>query len=131
MEDTTLELIIRSNPKNKLSSLKAATHYNTPCYASETSVTRIYFVIVHQNQIDAEVRAGNLDFILAKKINDEIEGIKSRHPESWTRGSPFTVPLGIPKNRAILVCGAFESMCVSYQYDLLIKAGYKAYICRE
>ena len=99
--------------------------------ASENDFSNPYFVVVHQNQIDNEVNAGNLDPNFAKRINDEIEAIKFRHPNSWTKGSPFFVPPEVPRDKPILVLGAFEDVCVSEQYRQLIEAGYDAYISRE
>ncbi len=142
MKDNGLELLILGLPTKKGFVFPAPTYlvtpqvkrgisYDTPRYACETDFTNPYFVIVHQNVIALEVAAGNLDSTVADKVNKEIEGIKLRHPTSWTKGSPFSVPLGIPKNRPILVCGAYENVCVASQYDKLMNAGYNAYISRE
>jgi|SRR3989338_873605 len=104
--------------------------YN-PRYASDTDFTNPYIVVVHENQIPAEINAGNLAPEVGAKVLQQISEIKARHPRSWSTGSPFTVSSEIPKDRPIVVCGAFEEICVREQYIKLLTAGHDAYISTE
>jgi len=103
----------------------------SPRYASDRDFINPYFVVVHENQIPIEMGAKNVDPDLGTRVLQEISEIKTRHPNSWTKGSPFLVPSEVPRGRPVLVCGAFEEVCVGQQYHKLIQAGYDAYISRE
>ena len=106
-------------------------YLDSPRYANEKSFDNPFYVVVHADQIDVEMSAGNLQRDLGLKVNAEIEGLKSRHPDSWTKAGPHFLATGVPSDRPVLVCGAFEDVCVSQQYRRLLQAGYDAYISRE
>jgi hypothetical protein len=106
-------------------------YLDNPRYANERSFDNPFYVVVHADQIDVEMNAGNLQRDLGLKVKAEIEGLKSRHPDSWTNAGPHFLATGVPSDRPVLVCGAFEDVCVSQQYRRLLQAGYDAYISRE
>ena len=81
---------------------------DNPRYASDRDFTNPYIVVVHENQIPVEIKAGNLEPRVGAKVLQQISEIKIRHPQSWSNGSPFTVSSEIPKDRPLVVCGAFE-----------------------
>lgn len=106
-------------------------YLNNPRYASGHNFENPFYVIVHADQIDVEMDAGNLTKDIGLKVKAEIEEIKSRYPNNWTRAGPHSLATGVPLARPVLVCGVFENVCVSEQYRRLLKAGYEAYISRE
>jgi len=106
-------------------------YLENPRYASETDFDKPFYVVVHADQIDVEMNAGNLQRDIALKVKEEIRSLKLRHSDSWTKAGPFTLAIGVPYDRPVLVCGAFEEICVSQQYGILIEAGYDAYISKE
>jgi len=110
---------------------KRAALLDSPRYASDRDFANHYIIVVHENQIPAEVKAGNLSPDLGTRVLHQINEIKTRHPNSWTKGNPFFVPPEVPRGRPVLVCGVFEEVCVSQQYDKLIQLGFDAYISKE
>lgn len=106
-------------------------HLDNPRYAFEHDFENPFYVIVHADQIDAEMIAGNIPRDLGLKVKAEIHEIKSRHPDNWTKAGPFILATGVPRDRPILVCGAFLEVCVFEQYRRLLDAGYDAYISKE
>jgi hypothetical protein len=85
-----------------------------------------FYVIVHKSQID---RDSELDEQARKKLLEEISFIEKNFDHAYA--GPFRMANGVPNNRPIIVCGAYDAICVGQQHDLLIKAGYDTYISKE
>ncbi len=84
-----------------------------------------FYVVVHKNviksdqEIDEETRQ-----MLLKEI-----GIIENNFDYTTAGPSQRAD--VPRGRPVIVCGAYDAICVRQQHDLLIKGGYDAYISRE
>lgn len=105
-------------------------YLDNPRYASEKDFENPFYVVVHADQIDREMTSGNLSKDIGLKVKEEIEGLKLRYSDSWIKAGPHILA-NVPSNRPILVCGAFREICVSQQYERLLKEGIDAYISKE
>ena len=131
MKDTEIDALFDQADMLEAQKRERLQYLDNPRYASEKDFDNPFYVVVHADQIDVEMGAGNLQRDLGLKVKAEIEGLKSRHPDSWTKAGPHFLAIGVPSDRPVLVCGAFEDVCVSQQYGRLLQAGYDAYISRE
>jgi len=131
MNDTEIDALFNQADMLEARKRGRLQYLGNPRYASERDFENPFYVVVHTDQIDVEMGAGNLQRNLGLKVKAEIEGIKSRHPNSWTKAEPYNLATGVPSERPVLVCGAFEEVCVSEQYRKLLQAGYDAYISKE
>jgi len=131
MNDTEIDALFDQADMLEAQKRERLPYLDNPRYASERDFDSPFYVVVHADQIDVEMGAGNLQRDLGLKVKAEIEGLKSRHPTSWTKAGPHILATGVPSDRPVLVCGAFEDVCVSQQYRRLLQAGYDAYISRE
>lgn len=85
-----------------------------------------FYVVVHKNVIDDD---RHIDEETRKNLLKEISFIEQNF-EHISAG-PFVRAPGIPHDRPVIVCGAYDSICVEQQHDLIIKGGYDAYISKE
>lgn len=85
-----------------------------------------FYVVVHKNVIDDDEQ---IDEETRKRLLDEIDFIEQNFEH--TSAGPFQIALGIPDNRPIIVCGAYDAICVGQQHDLLVKGVYDTYISKE
>lgn len=85
-----------------------------------------FYVIVHETVIvdDSEINEQT-----RKKLLKEIEFIKQNFDH--VSAGPFEIASGVPRNRPIIVCGAYDAVCVGQQHDLLVRGGYDTYISKE
>jgi len=85
-----------------------------------------FYVIVHASQIDLDPE---VDGETRENLKTELKFIEDNFDH--TTGGPFRLANGVPHNRPILVAGAYDAICVGQQHDLLLKAGYDAYMSKE
>lgn len=85
-----------------------------------------FYVVVHKNAIEADPE---LDEQTRKKLLEQIRFIGQNFDH--VSAGPFEIAHGVPYNRPVIVCGAYDTICVGQQHDLLIKGGFDAYISKE
>lgn len=85
-----------------------------------------FYVVVHKNVIDDDRQ---IDKKTRKRLLDEIGFIEQNF--EYTEASPFEMANGVPYDRPVIVCGAYDAICVGQQHDLLIKGGYDTYVSKE
>lgn len=77
-----------------------------------------YFVIVHSFSVTPKY----------KEIYEEIQRIKKEEDFSEVDNNPADIPKNLPKDRKILVCGAYQRLYVRSQLNALKYLGYDASI---
>ncbi len=99
-------------------------------YRSAIEFDNPFFVLVHtQGKRDCD---DTLNKDLLDRILREISEIREKYDfVEMNEWPPQTIPLGLPRDRPILVCGFFGSQCVRDQRDSLKSNGYEAYISKE
>ncbi|MFH1832859.1 MAG: hypothetical protein ABH816_01645 [Candidatus Levyibacteriota bacterium] len=85
-----------------------------------------FYVVVHKNAIEADPE---IDEQTRKKLLEQIRFIEENFDH--VSAGPFERASGVPSDRPIIVCGAYDAICVGQQHDLLIKGGFDAYISKE
>lgn len=85
-----------------------------------------FYVVVHKGVIEDDKQ--QIDAQTRKKILGEIDFIEKNFDH--TSAGPFQ-RAAVPYNRLIIVCGAYDAVCVGQQHDLLIKGGFNTYISKE
>lgn len=78
--------------------------------------TAPFFVIVHEY------------CVRKRRVKQVIKRIKKHGEYTKINNSPFEISPNLPRKK-ILVCGAYKSLCVTFQLHALKKAGYDAEIC--
>ncbi|MCL5073504.1 MAG: hypothetical protein M1308_21815 [Actinobacteria bacterium] len=85
-----------------------------------------FYVVMHKNAIEADLE---IDEQTRIKLLEQIKFIEENFDH--TSAGPFERASGVPSDRPIIVCGAYDAICVGQQHDLLIKGGFDAYISKE
>lgn len=85
-----------------------------------------FYVVVHKNAIGDDPE---LDEQTRKKLLKQIRFIEENFDH--VSAGPFERAPGVPSNRPIIVCGAYDAVCVGQQHDLLIRGGFDTYISKE
>jgi len=84
-----------------------------------------FYVVVHKSEIESNQERNEET---RRRLLKELDFIE--HNFEYTIAGPFE-RANVPKGRPIIVCGAYDAICVGQQHDLLIKGGYDAYISKE